>query len=165
MSVLNFSLLRIFQGYLVICCLIINVLCFCCLATSILDYHISFRLSTTFLFFWDSFFCHSFLSVRTSVVFAASLSDECYSIMPLSNCQYFLYFLFYLYNWHNLSSHSYHFLSTFLKRLTWNKIFALIRHSCSFYPICYCKGYVNTSRQTHEWINYEHPVRIFWYNS
>ena len=48
MSVLNFSLLRIFQGYLVICCLIINVLCFCCLATAILDYHISFRLSTTF---------------------------------------------------------------------------------------------------------------------
>ncbi len=51
MSVLNFSLLRIFQGYLVICCLIINVLCFCCLTTAILDYHISFRLSTTFLFF------------------------------------------------------------------------------------------------------------------
>ena len=101
MSVLNFSLLRIFQGYLVICCLIINVLCFCCLTTAILDYHISFRLSTTFLFFWDSFFCHSFLSVRTSVVFAASLSDECYSIMPLSNCQYFLYFLFYLYNSYN----------------------------------------------------------------
>ena len=116
MSVLNFSLLRIFQGYLVICCLIINVLCFCCLATAILDYHISFRLSTTFFIFLRFLF----LSVRTSVVFAASLSDECYSIMPLSNCQYFLYFLFYLYNYHNSSSHSYHFLSTFLNGLTFN---------------------------------------------
>ena len=56
MSVLNFSLLRIFQGYLVICCLIINVLCFCCLATAILDYHISFRLSTTFFIFLRFFF-------------------------------------------------------------------------------------------------------------
>ena len=56
MSVLNFSLLRIFQGYLVICCLIINVLCFCCLATAILDYHISFRLSTTFFIFFEIFF-------------------------------------------------------------------------------------------------------------
>ena len=52
MSVLNFSLLRIFQGYLVICCLIINVLCFCCLATAILDYHIFQSLSTTFLIFY-----------------------------------------------------------------------------------------------------------------
>ena len=106
--------------------------------------HLFSLVNNFFYFFEILFFCHTFLSVWTSVVFAASLSDECYSIMPLSNCQYFLYFLFYLYNWHNLSSHSYHFLSTFLKRLTWNKIFALIRHSCSFYPICYCKGYVNT---------------------
>ena len=34
-----------FVYYLVICCLIINVLCFCCLVTAILDYHVipSFR--------------------------------------------------------------------------------------------------------------------------
>ena len=118
MSVLNFSLLRIFQGYLVICCLIINVLCFCCLATAILDYHISFRLSTTFFIFLRFFFL-SFISVCLNLCCVRRISQRrCYSIMPLSNCQYFLYFLFYLYNWHNLSSHSYHFLSTFLKRLT-----------------------------------------------
>ena len=144
MSVLNFSLLRIFQGYLVICCLIINVLCFCCLATAILDYHISFRLSTTFfIFFWDSFFCHSFLSVRTSLVFATSLSDECYSIMPLSNCQYFLYFLFYLYNWYNSPSHSYHFLSTFLNGLTFNL-------SLPINPELFCINWLNKAFFIHQ---------------
>ena len=68
MSVLNFSLLRIFQGYLVICCLIINVLCFCCLATAILDYHISFRLSTTFLIFFKFFLSCFCLSLTTNVI-------------------------------------------------------------------------------------------------
>ena len=66
MSVLNFSLLRIFQGYLVICCLIINVLC--CLATAILDYHISFRLSTTFLIFFKFFLSCFCLSLTTNVI-------------------------------------------------------------------------------------------------
>ena len=118
MSVLNFSLLRIFQGYLVICCLIINVLCFCCLVTAILDYHISFCLSTTFFIFLRFFFL-SFVSVCLNLSCVRRISQRrCYSIMPLCNCQYFLYFLFYLYNWHNSPSHSYHFLSTFLKRLT-----------------------------------------------
>ena len=147
MSVLNFSLLRIFQGYLVICCLIINVLCFCCLATAILDYHISFRLSTTFFiflrFFWDSFFCHSFLSVRTSLVFASSLSDKCYSIMPLSNCQYFLYFLFYLYNWHNSSPLHCHFLSTFLNGLTFNL-------SLPINPELFCINWLNKAFFIHQ---------------
>ncbi|HCX06957.1 MAG TPA: hypothetical protein DHU67_09545, partial [Clostridium sp.] len=62
----NFSLLRIFQGYLVICCLIINVLC--CLATAILDYHISFRLSTTFLIFFKFFLSCFCLSLTTNVI-------------------------------------------------------------------------------------------------
>ena len=66
MSVLNFSLLRIFQGYLVICCLIINVLCFCCLATAILDYHISFRLSTTFFTFLNFYFFCFYRSIKCS---------------------------------------------------------------------------------------------------
>ena len=64
MSVLNFSLLRIFQGYLVICCLIINVLC--CLATAILDYHISFRLSTTFFTFLNFYFFCFYRSIKCS---------------------------------------------------------------------------------------------------
>ena len=66
MSVLNFSLLRIFQGYLVICCLIINVLCFCCLTTAILDYHISFRLSTTFFTFLNFYFFCFYRSIKCS---------------------------------------------------------------------------------------------------
>ena len=66
MSVLNFSLLRIFQGYLVICCLIINVLCFYCLATAILDYHISFRLSTTFFTFLNFYFFCFYRSIKCS---------------------------------------------------------------------------------------------------
>ena len=66
MSVLNFSLLRIFQGYLVICCLIINVLCFCCLTAAILDYQISFRLSTTFFTFLNFYFFCFYRSIKCS---------------------------------------------------------------------------------------------------
>ena len=73
MSVLNFSLLRIFQGYLVICFLIINVLCFCCLATAILDYHISLRLSTTFFTFLNFYFFCFYRSIKCSDIISCFL--------------------------------------------------------------------------------------------
>ena len=66
MSVLNFSLLRIFQGYLVICCLIINVLCFLLSCDSYIRLPHLFLLVNNFFHFFELLFFCFYRSIKCS---------------------------------------------------------------------------------------------------
>ena len=94
MSVLNFSLQESFRVYLVICCLIINVLV-CSLATAILDYHIFLSLSTTFFIFLSFFFSVFSLASKLFVcLLYLSATNVILSLLPLIVNTFSIFYFF-----------------------------------------------------------------------